>query len=118
MESSTGPVEALFEKGETYIKTSLELAKLKSIETSTEIGTILFAKIGAILMFTLFILVMNIGVALWVGELLGKVYFGFFVVAGFYLIVGIIFHFTLQQWIRDPLSRLIIKKTLHSTSGN
>jgi len=114
MESITGPVEALFEKGETYVKTSLELAKLKSIETTTEIGTILFAKIGTILMFSLFILVTNIGIALWLGELLGKLYYGFFVVAGFYLLVGVILHYTLQGLIRNPLSKLIIKKTLHS----
>jgi len=118
METVTGPVEALFEKGEIYIKTSLELAKLKSIETSTEIGTTLITKTVVILMFSLFVLVVNIGVALWLGELLGKTYYGFFIVAGFYLLVGILFYFTLHQWIQKPLSELIIKKTLPSKIEN
>lgn len=118
MESITGPVETLIEKGEVYIKTSLELAKLKSIETTSEIGATLLAKTGVILMMTLFVLVMNIGIALWLGDYLGKLYLGFFIVAGFYLFFGILFSFTLHSWIQKPLSELIIKNTLLSKNKN
>jgi hypothetical protein len=63
-------------------------------------------------MITMFVFVMNIGIALWLGELLGKACYGFFIVAAFYLIAGILFHFFLYKWIRKPISNLIINQAL------
>jgi hypothetical protein len=91
METIRTVIETLYERTEEYSKTSLELAKLKSL---------------------LFVLVLNIGMALWMGELLGKSYYGFFIVAGFYLIAGFIFHFFLHNWIKKPVSKLIITQVL------
>jgi len=61
---------------------------------------------------TLFVLVFNIGIALWLGELLGKSYYGFFIVAAFYLIAAIVLHFFLLRWIKKPMSDLIISQAL------
>ena len=101
-------LETLFEKGEAYTKTSIELAKLKGLETTTHIVTTMVWRMSVIVMLSLFVLVLNIGIALWLGELLGKSYFGFFIVAGFYLLAAIILHFFLHNWIKKPVSELII----------
>jgi hypothetical protein len=63
-------------------------------------------------MFAMFALVLNIGVALWLGELLGKNYYGFFIVAAFYLFTGMVLHFFLHNWIKKPVSNLIITQVL------
>jgi ABC-type transport system involved in cytochrome bd biosynthesis fused ATPase/permease subunit len=63
-------------------------------------------------MLTLFALVLNIGIALWLGELLGKNYYGFFIVAVFYLLSAIVLHFFLHNWIKKPVSNLIITQAL------
>jgi hypothetical protein len=63
-------------------------------------------------MISMFALVLNLGVALWLGELLGKSYYGFFIVAAFYLLAGLVLHFFLQRWIRKPISDLIITQAL------
>ena len=112
METPASLIESLYERAEEYIKTTFELSKLKALETTTSIATSLIAKLTVILMIALFALVMNMGIALWLGEMLGKSYYGFFIVAVFYLIAGIVLHFFLHKWIKKPLSDLIINQAL------
>ena len=112
METPTSLIEELFEKGEAYTKTSIELAKLKGLETTTQVVTTMVWRMSVIVMLSLFVLVLNIGIALLLGELLGKSYFGFFIVAGFYLLAAIVLHFFLHNWIKKPVSDLIITQAL------
>ena len=112
METPVSLVEDLFERGETFSKTSLELVKLKGLETTTVVVTTLISRFSVIITLTLFTLVANAGIALWLGEVLGKSYYGFFVVAGFYLLSGLTLHFFLHKWIKKPLSELIITQAL------
>ncbi len=112
METPASSLESLFERVESYIKTTLELSKLKFLETTIIVITSLISRISVIITISLFVLVLNVGIALFLGELLGKSYYGFFIVAAFYLIVGIILHFFLHKWIKKPISNLIIKQAL------
>ena len=112
METPVGPIESLLGRVETYSKTSLELAKLKSLETTTHVATSLISRMSVLILFALFVLVFTIGIALWLGELLGHSYYGFFIVAGFYLLVGIIFQLFLHKWINKPVGDLIITQAL------
>lgn len=112
METPTTSIEELYERGETFSKTTIELAKLKGLETTTIVVTALIWRLTVIIVIALFVLVLNIGIALWLGELLGKSYYGFFIVAGFYLLSGIVLHFFLHNWIKKPVSDLIITQAL------
>ncbi|MGE0638592.1 MAG: hypothetical protein AB7G44_06215 [Bacteroidia bacterium] len=112
METTASIVESLYERVETYSKTTIELSKLKALNTTTHVVTTLISRLSVIIMLALFALVMNIGIALWLGELLGKNYYGFFIVAAFYLIAGIVLHFFLHNWIKKPVSDLIITQAL------
>lgn len=105
-------IESLFEKVEAYGKTTYELSKLKLLKTTIIVVPSLISRLVVILIITLFTLVFNLGIALLLGELLGKLYYGFFIVAAFYLIAGIILHFFLHHWIKKPISNLIIKQAL------
>jgi len=60
----------------------------------------------------LFFLILNIGVALWLGELLGKSYYGFFIVAGFYALLALIFSIFRKQLIKNPVNNSIIEQVL------
>jgi len=112
METTANSIESLFEKAEAYGKTTYELSKLKLLETTNIVVTSLIAKLSVIIMISMFSFVLSIAISLWLGDLLGKVYYGFFIVAGFYLIVGIVLHFSLHSWVRKPISELIIKQAL------
>jgi ABC-type antimicrobial peptide transport system permease subunit len=112
METPAILIESLIERAETYGKTTFELSKLKALETSTLITTSLVSRLSVIIMFSMFAVVLSIAVALLLGELLGKLFYGFFIIAIFYLIAGMLLRSFLYKWIKKPLSDLIIKQVL------
>src|SRR5258706_11552500 len=101
-------IESLFEKGEEYGKTTLELVRLKAIAKSGEVVSSVTATLAVTVVAALAVLIANIGIALWVGELLGKSYYGFFIVAGFYFLVASLLHLFRRQWIKTPVSNSVI----------
>lgn len=114
MESPASTFATLFEKIEEYTKTTFDLYKLRFLDTATIVTTSLVVRLSVIIMIGLFVLVCSVGIALFLGEQLGKPYYGFFVVAGFYLIIGIVMHFFLGKWIKTPIGDSIIKQTLQN----
>ncbi len=105
-------IESLFESAETYAKTTIEISKLKALETTTVIVTSLMSKLIVMILFLLFFLVLNTGIAFLIGDLVGKAYYGFFIVAAFYLVAGIISHFFLFKWLAKPIGDFIISQFL------
>jgi len=79
-------IEPLFERVRDYGKTSFELVRLKAIDKGSELAANVVSAVITSVVFGLFFLMANIGLGLWLGELLGKAYFGFFLLAGIYLI--------------------------------
>jgi hypothetical protein len=78
MENNTKFIDPLVERATEYGKTSYELIKLKTIDKSASLVSTLISRVAAVLFFSMFVLVFTIGAALWLGELLGKSYYGFF----------------------------------------
>jgi hypothetical protein len=112
MSTQENLIKSLIERGESYSKTTYELSKLKILNTTIIILPALVSKLVVILMLILFTLVLNLGIALYLGELLGQLFYGFFIVAAFYLIAAIVMHYFLNNWIKKPISDLIIKQAL------
>ena len=104
--------ELLLERATDYGKSSLELAKLKTIDKTTEIVSSLIPLSVAVLLILTFLLFLNLGLALWLGEILGKIWFGFFVVAAFYGFIGIVIHFFMHKWLKKLICNYIIKQVL------
>jgi len=105
-------IESLLEKGEQYGKTTLELIKLKTLDKSADVVSDTVSWLIVIVFAILFFLILNIGVALWIGDLLGKSYNGFFVVAGFYLILALLCVIFRKKLIKKPVNNSIITKVL------
>jgi phosphoglycerol transferase MdoB-like AlkP superfamily enzyme len=112
MNNNTAPIEMLFEKAEVYTKTTMELLKLQAIDKSADVVSSLAVRLAIFMVVVLFTLIINIGIALWIGELLGKSYYGFFIVAGFCVLIAILLYSFRNQWIKEPLSNSIITKLL------
>lgn len=112
MENKTSTLELLLEKIEAYGKTSFELYKCQAIATSSEVISNLAAKLVFIVLIMLALFMINIGVAFWIGDLLNKTYYGFFVVALFYIIVGVVCYLLRRELIKTPISNSIIKSFL------
>ena len=112
METPARLLETIIERTEAYGKTTYELSKLRVLETVTKVFSSVVPRMCVVVIFLLFVLVLNVGIALYVGELLGRSYYGFFIVSAFFLVVSIVLYFFLHRWIKKPLSDFIIKQAL------
>ena len=112
MENKTTSIEELFYKLREYGDTRLDLFKLKSINkasgffSSVIMGLIL---VGILLLVLTFI---SVGAALLIGSLLGKAFYGFFIVALIYLIIGLILFSGRQKILKAPISNKLIKQLM------
>lgn len=110
MNPKDSSIEILFEKIENYGITSAELFKLSFIDKFADLVSSIALKTSIYFSVVTFVLIANIGIALWLGDLLGKTYLGFFVMALFYALVASLTCIYGHEYIKKPLNnRLIIK---------
>jgi hypothetical protein len=105
--------EPLLVRAEEYGKTSLELLKLKVVGKSAELVSTFISRVTIILIFAMFLGIATIGVSLWIGDLLGKAYYGFFCVAGFYAILGSVLQFLMNRTLKKRITDSIISQFLN-----
>ena len=105
-------IEPLLERAEAYGKTSYELIKLKAVDKTADITSTLVSRGAVVLVLSMFIVIVNIGIALWLGDILGKSYYGFFCIAGFYGIVGGVLYFFMHDTIKKRVSNSLISQML------
>jgi len=111
MENTTSSVETLIEKIKNYIETSIDLLKLKAIDKSATLASVIIDYLIVFLMFGIFIILLNVGLALLIGELLGRAYYGFFIMAVLNAVAGFIL-LKNNKWIKTPLTNTMVKKLL------
>jgi hypothetical protein len=112
MNDNATPIASLFERVEDLSKTSIKLYKLNLIDTSAAVVSSMVAGLAIFSIVALSFLIMNIGLALWIGKLLVEPFYGFFIIGGFYALLAIVLFIFKNQWIKNPLSNSIIRKML------
>jgi len=112
MEDNAKMIETLFEKATDYGKTSFELAKLKAIDKTSDIVSSVIPHSAVIVLIASFMVFLNLGLAFWLGEIIGQIFFGFFIVAGFYILAGLVLHFFMHDWLKKKIYNYFIKQAL------
>jgi hypothetical protein len=112
MEENTKLVESLLEKTTKFVESSIVLAKLKAIDKTADIVSTIIPHTIVLILVGTFMLFLNIGIALWLGEILGSSFYGFFVVAGFYGITGAVVHFFFHKRIKRNIANNIVKQLI------
>ena len=98
-------VEDLITKAEEYAKTSYDLSKLQLMDKSgTVVSSVMAGVVGGAI-FMIGLLIISMGLALLVGEALGRLYYGFFVVGGGFILIGVFFYFFLQSKVKTAVSK-------------
>jgi hypothetical protein len=110
MENNATTIEKLIEKAEIYSKTTLELCKSEALYKSADLFSNLAVKLAITIVVVVFLLFINIGLAFYLGEYLGKICYGFFLIGISYLLIGIILYIFKDEWIKNPVSNFIISK--------
>jgi len=112
MEEQENAIENLLVRVEEYSKSSLELIKLKTLDKSSDIVSSVIPHSVVIILISSFLLFFNLGLALWLGEIFGRPFYGFFTVALFYILIGIVLHFFMHKWIKKIIRNYIINQML------
>ncbi len=112
MENQSSPVESLIDRVKIYVETRIDLLRLKAIDKSSSFLSLLISMVVVILISFIFIMLLNIGIALLIGELIGKSYYGFFIVAGFYLLIGVVLFMFRNKWLKAPIANSMIKNLM------
>jgi hypothetical protein len=113
MENQANFLDPLIEKARVYGKTSIDLYKLKAVEKTSDISSTIISRLTAFLVLSLFIVMSSIGVAFWLGDYFGELYYGFFCVGGFYGVLGVVLYFFLHNWIKERTCNSIVKQMLN-----
>nr|WP_309754962.1 hypothetical protein [Flavobacterium sp.] len=112
MEDNTSTIEMLFERAEDYTKTTIDLVKLTAVDKTADVLSSLISRLTVSIIFVLFAFLVNIGLSFWVGELVGKIYYGFFIVSSIYLVLAIVLYNVKDKVLKMPISNFIIAKML------
>ncbi|HWY38275.1 MAG TPA: hypothetical protein VNY73_06930 [Bacteroidia bacterium] len=112
MENKAYTIKPLLESAEGLGKTSFKLIQFRFIDKAADVSSTLISRLLFTIAFFFFALALNIAVALWLGDLLGKNYYGFLVLAGFYGMIALIL-MIVHPYIKERLSNIFIKKALN-----
>jgi hypothetical protein len=115
MEIKTELPLALLERAEQYSKTSIELIKLKALDKTADVASALYSRLMVGLVMGVSVFILNIAIALWLGEIFGKIYYGFLLVASFYALLGFVLLAT-QSAIKSSTYNSILAQNLSSNS--
>lgn len=113
MDDNSKFLESLLDRVTDYGKTSYELVKLKALDKTTDLISSSVPITIVVVLIVSFMIFLNLGLAFWLGEILGKVFYGFFVVAAFYLLIGAIIYFLMYKWLKRIVCNYLIKKLLN-----
>jgi len=112
MEEQQSDIDHLLSDAGDYIETRTTLWKLKAIESLSDVSGELVSGMGMIVISSFVIIIFSIGIALLIGDWIGKSYYGFFIVGGIYTMIGLILYARRGQWLKEPFSNMLIRKIL------
>ncbi len=103
-------IEQIYERVEQYVSTSVELYKLKALQKVAETATSILTSVILAIFGLLFLLFVSIGLAIYLGEVLGKMHYGFMIVSGIYLLFAVIVYALRAQVLKDKVNTYIVRK--------
>jgi hypothetical protein len=112
MEDKAKSLESLLNSATDYGKTTYELIKLKALDKTSDVVSSVVPHSVVLIILSSFTLFLNLGIAFWLGEILGKIFYGFMIISGFYLIIGVIIYFLMYKWLKKLVCNYVIKQML------
>lgn len=112
MEENKKLLESLMDRATDYGKTSFELVKLKAVDKTSDVVSSIIAHTFGLVLAASFMLFCSLGLALWLGEILGKLFYGFFVIAAFYVVMGTVVHLFMHKSLKKIIRNYVIKQLL------
>lgn len=86
-----------------YLNTSRDLLVMTASDKVSKIITAVITAIVTLLLSLFFLFFISFGFAVALGEMMDKMYAGFLIVAGIYLLIGLILFFVKRKVIQEPI---------------
>jgi hypothetical protein len=104
---------SVMEQAEQYVKTNAELYTLRFTGKMATVISSIFSRliIGMLVFIVLFM--GSMGMALWIGDLVGQAYAGYLIVAGSIALLTIILYVFRSTIIRKPIMNNIVSQILN-----
>lgn len=112
MPNGTETKEVLVDHLKKYVATNIEKVRLEFVERTAVIGASLIIQLVVGIVFLLFIVTISIGLGIYLSTFFDNNFAGFFIVAGVYLLIGVILLASGKKMIEEPTRDLLIKKIL------
>jgi hypothetical protein len=112
MQEQKSDIDILLSDAGDFIETRTTLWKYKGIESLADVSGELVAGLAMIVFVSFVVIIFSIGFALLIGDWLGKGYYGFFIMGGFYAIIALVIYARRGKWLKDPFSNMLIRKIL------
>lgn len=112
MQSTIKHIEDFVSKAGDVAETKVELWKLRAAGKISETVSSLISVIAIAIITCVAITIVSFGLAFWIGSEMGNMSYGFFIVGGFYAFAGLLLFLFRKQWIKDPVSNLVIDKII------
>jgi hypothetical protein len=107
-------IEELIDNLKRYSVSTVELIKLETVDRSSTILSNLISKAIIGLIIVLFLFFVSLGICLFLSEYFANTYLGFGVVAGFYLLLGIILLIGYKKLLVKPIRDKMIQEIFQS----
>lgn len=115
MNNQPNLIDSLIGNSQDYVETRLTLFKLKMVDKSSDIASTILSFIPLILVFTIVFILLNIGIALLIGDLVGRASWGFLILTGVYIIIALVLYSQRNKWVKVPFANMLIKKFLNNS---
>lgn len=108
----------IYELVEQYAKTQFEIYKLKGIKMGAGVFAAVATGIILWLIFLMLLLFLSVGAAFYLGSLLGKWHHGFFIVAGFYALIGLLIYVFRVKNLKEAIANYIVAQVFEDDKIN
>ena len=105
-------MEKLTDDVRSYVTTLFESYQLKLVDKISSDGAFITAYVVLALLGLLVLILLSIGAAAWINTMMASAFAGYFIVAGIYILIGLLIALTQNNAIRKPVSSAIIKSIL------
>ena len=111
-EQEEGSVANLINTAKSYIDTRIDLFRLTMVQKATATASSTLSRLIAIILFIVALLFLSVGAAICIGISMQRMDYGFFIVGGAYIVIGIAVFIFKRALIKAPVAKMLIKKAL------
>lgn len=109
---TSSEIQSFIEKAEVYTALKAKLLVYKATDKASEAGSELFSGLLVMVVFIPCFALLNVAICICLGRAINSLSGAFFIMSGFYFLVGIMLALFRKKWLKPAIANLIIRHIL------